>query len=143
MTAYLLDANHISPLVTIAHPLRQKTLAQAQTGHRTETRKLAHDSLNDHPLAPCAWHCPPTAISALRQDSSSDVGQQIQGGNKTIVPLVFGGQGIAPADSRSRNQSISNEQALLPLLDPNLTNPLAAIAQLLTITPHANKRLVP
>lgn len=33
MTDYLLDTNHISPIVTIEHPLRQKLLAQRQANH--------------------------------------------------------------------------------------------------------------
>ncbi len=33
MTDYLLDTNHISPIVTIEHPLRQKLLAQQQANH--------------------------------------------------------------------------------------------------------------
>lgn len=32
MTRYLLDANHISPLVTISHPLREQILRQMVTG---------------------------------------------------------------------------------------------------------------
>lgn len=32
MTAYLLDTNHASPLVTLQHPLRQKVLAAFDTG---------------------------------------------------------------------------------------------------------------
>lgn len=32
MTAYLLDTNHISPLVTIEHPLRQRILEQLVLG---------------------------------------------------------------------------------------------------------------
>lgn len=32
MTEYLLDANHISPLITLRHSLRQKFLAQLQAG---------------------------------------------------------------------------------------------------------------
>jgi predicted nucleic acid-binding protein len=33
MTAYLLDTNHLSPLVTLDHPLRQKLTQSQQTGH--------------------------------------------------------------------------------------------------------------
>ncbi|MCB0168190.1 MAG: hypothetical protein KDI79_28435 [Anaerolineae bacterium] len=32
MTDYLLDTNHISPIVTIEHPLRQRILTQLQAG---------------------------------------------------------------------------------------------------------------
>jgi len=32
MAEYLLDSNHASPLVTLGHPLRDKILAQLQTG---------------------------------------------------------------------------------------------------------------
>ena len=32
MTAYLLDTNHLSPLVTIGHPLRTRVLTQRQAG---------------------------------------------------------------------------------------------------------------
>jgi tRNA(fMet)-specific endonuclease VapC len=32
MTDYLLDANHLSPIVTIEHPLRQKIITQLQAG---------------------------------------------------------------------------------------------------------------
>ncbi len=32
MTAYLLDTNHLSPLVTLGHPLRQRVLQQLQAG---------------------------------------------------------------------------------------------------------------
>lgn len=32
MTSYLLDTNHISPLVTIEHPLREKILLHLQAG---------------------------------------------------------------------------------------------------------------
>jgi len=32
MTEYILDTNHISPLVTYGHPLRDKILARIQTG---------------------------------------------------------------------------------------------------------------
>jgi len=33
MTAYLLDTNHISPLVTLAHPLRARVLQSLQLEH--------------------------------------------------------------------------------------------------------------
>lgn len=33
MTDYLLDTNHISPLVTLNHPLRQQVLSHLQTGN--------------------------------------------------------------------------------------------------------------
>lgn len=32
MTNYLLDTNHISPIITLEHPLRQKILTQLQGG---------------------------------------------------------------------------------------------------------------
>lgn len=32
MTDYLLDTNHLSPIVTIEHPLRQKIITQLQAG---------------------------------------------------------------------------------------------------------------
>jgi serine/threonine protein phosphatase PrpC len=32
VTAYLLDTNHLSPLVTLGHSLRNKILAQVQVG---------------------------------------------------------------------------------------------------------------
>lgn len=32
MTAYLLDTNHLSPLITLSHPLRQRVLAHQQAG---------------------------------------------------------------------------------------------------------------
>ena len=34
MTTYLLDTNHLSPLVTIGHPLRERLLAERQAGHQ-------------------------------------------------------------------------------------------------------------
>lgn len=33
MTAYLLDTNHISPLINLWHPLRQQILASISAGH--------------------------------------------------------------------------------------------------------------
>lgn len=33
MAGYLLDTNHLSPLVTLTHPLRQRVLAELQAGH--------------------------------------------------------------------------------------------------------------
>lgn len=33
MTNYLLDTNHLSPLVTLRHPLHQRVLQEAQFGH--------------------------------------------------------------------------------------------------------------
>ncbi len=44
MTNYLLDTNHISPIVTINHPLRQKILAQLQT---EDTFSIATPALNE------------------------------------------------------------------------------------------------
>ncbi len=32
MTAYLLDTNHVSPLVTLHHPLRQRVLTALEAG---------------------------------------------------------------------------------------------------------------
>lgn len=32
MAEYLLDTNHVSPLVTLEHPLRDKILARLQAG---------------------------------------------------------------------------------------------------------------
>lgn len=34
MTTYLLDTNHLSPLVTIGHPLRARLLVERQAGHQ-------------------------------------------------------------------------------------------------------------
>lgn len=34
MTDYLMDTNHLSPLVTLSHPLRHRFLASQQRGHR-------------------------------------------------------------------------------------------------------------
>ncbi len=44
MTNYLLDTNHISPLVTIEHPLRGKILAQLQAG---DTFSIATPALSE------------------------------------------------------------------------------------------------
>ena len=33
MTSYLLDTNHLSPLVTLSHPLRLQVLQSLETGH--------------------------------------------------------------------------------------------------------------
>ncbi len=33
MAAYLLDANHLSPLVTLGHPLRKRVLSSLQAGN--------------------------------------------------------------------------------------------------------------
>jgi len=35
MADYLLDTNHLSPLVTLSHPLRQRVLAALQAEHNT------------------------------------------------------------------------------------------------------------
>lgn len=32
MSEYLMDANHLSPLVTVGHPLRERVMLQRQTG---------------------------------------------------------------------------------------------------------------
>jgi len=44
MTNYLLDTNHISPIVTIEHPLRQKILTQLQAG---DTFSIATPALSE------------------------------------------------------------------------------------------------
>lgn len=44
MTAYLLDTNHASPLVTIGHPLRDRILAHHQQG---DTFGIAAPALNE------------------------------------------------------------------------------------------------
>lgn len=44
MTEYLLDTNHISPIVTIEHPLRQKILTQLQAG---DTFSIATPALSE------------------------------------------------------------------------------------------------
>jgi predicted nucleic acid-binding protein len=44
VTDYLLDTNHISPLVTIEHPLRAKILAQIQAG---DTFSIATPALGE------------------------------------------------------------------------------------------------
>jgi len=44
MTDYLLDTNHISPIVTIEHPLRQKILAQLQA---EDTFSIATPALSE------------------------------------------------------------------------------------------------
>ena len=44
MTAYLLDTNHLSPLVTLGHSLRNKILAQVQAG---DSFAIAAPALNE------------------------------------------------------------------------------------------------
>lgn len=44
MTQYLLDTNHLSPLVTMNHPLRQKILEQLEKG---ESFAIAAPALNE------------------------------------------------------------------------------------------------
>jgi predicted nucleic acid-binding protein len=44
MTNYLLDTNHISPIITLEHPLRHKILAQLQAG---DTFSIATPALSE------------------------------------------------------------------------------------------------
>lgn len=44
MTEYLLDTNHISPIVVVEHPLRQKILALLQSG---DTFSIATPALSE------------------------------------------------------------------------------------------------
>ena len=46
MTDYLLDTNHLSPLVTLEHPLRQKILARLQ--QTDDTFSIAAPALSEY-----------------------------------------------------------------------------------------------
>ena len=85
MNSYLLDTNHLSPLVTPGHPLRERVLAATKLGHQFAIAAPAYNEfLFGIGVAIRAKRTKTTIVSEWGPDMVSEGGENCLRGSLTI-----------------------------------------------------------